>query len=576
MAKKTNKPRIWLFGNTSVRSPFRLRDGLVLLSHSSLQGDLYGKKQEKDFRDLLGEHGIVKLGADKTYSASRKWRHAMTKLGFLYPRLKGKLSEHQSELGPAGIITKNGRHLIETESVAGWQECFLRSLVALYIPIEEHLPSAEGLFSPLQHVLSLMLELEILTGDNKLNFVEMALIAQLPTYMTSSIVAAKEIVAFRLERNRVNLKKDFDKERRSFLSQHLVIEENTFRDYADMNLRYIKATGLVQSKGHGITLVPEKRILIDKLVREATIPDNKLNQWRTICNGASLPTDKKDNALVVLHDLFARLEKRGHVYDLTARNLETPQNIAQVRHEMEDLLGQLNELEYASRQASMCEEISEFIGLLIKNKKSKTLSTGEPIKIPHGEAPAYFEWIIWRAFLAIDSLVNKPWEARRFKIDQDFLPIGTAPGNGPDIIFEFDDMVLVVEVTLTSSSRQEAAEGEPVRRHVAKYAEDFADIDKQVFGLFLAVNIDTNTANSFRLGEWYMKNDRKIALQIVPMTLTDFKNIWDAAKDDVSTILPKFRELLRDCRMFNNDIAPEWKKKVTELSQKAAIFLKRQ
>jgi len=67
-------------------------------------------------------------------------------------------------------------------------------------------------------------------------------------------------------------------------------------------------------------------------------------------------------------------------------------------------------------------------------------------------------------------LVNKPWDARRFKIDQDFLPVGTAPGNGPDIVFEFDDMVVVVEVTLTSSSRQEAAEGEPVRRHVAKYS----------------------------------------------------------------------------------------------------------
>ena len=48
------------------------------------------------------------------------------------------------------------------------------------------------------------------------------------------------------------------------------------------------------------------------------------------------------------------------------------------------------------------------------------------------------------------------------------MPIGCAPGNGPDLIFEFENYVLVAEVTLTDSSRQEAAEGEPVRRHVAE------------------------------------------------------------------------------------------------------------
>lgn len=80
--------------------------------------------------------------------------------------------------------------------------------------------------------------------------------------------------------------------------------------------------------------------------------------------------------------------------------------------------------------------------------------------MPQAEAPAYFEWVLWRAFLAINSLANKPYEARRFKIDQDFLPVGTAPGNGPDLIFEFHDFVIVVEVTLTDNSRQEAAEGE--------------------------------------------------------------------------------------------------------------------
>ena len=51
----------WHLGNTTVRSPFRLRDGLVALSTSSLQGNLRGEEQERAFRRLLGEHGIESL-----------------------------------------------------------------------------------------------------------------------------------------------------------------------------------------------------------------------------------------------------------------------------------------------------------------------------------------------------------------------------------------------------------------------------------------------------------------------------------------------------------------------------------
>ena len=67
------------------------------------------------------------------------------------------------------------------------------------------------------------------------------------------------------------------------------------------------------------------------------------------------------------------------------------------------------------------------------------------------------------------------------------------------MVFEFADFLLVVEVTLTESSRQEAAEGEPVRRHVADIAEEQKAIGgKAVYGLFLANRIDSDTAETFR------------------------------------------------------------------------------
>ncbi len=95
------------------------------------------------------------------------------------------------------------------------------------------------------------------------------------------------------------------------------------------------------------------------------------------------------------------------------------------------------------------------------------------------------------------------------------------------MIFEFEDFVFVVEVTLTSSSRQEAAEGEPVRRHVAKYVDDYELKGKRVYGLFIANNINTNTAETFRIGVWYRNDDSQLSVQIVPITLEDFSNLFE-------------------------------------------------
>lgn len=91
--------RPWYLGNTTVRSPFRLREGLVALSTSSIQGNLRGRDQEIALRNLLGEHGIVELGDDVSYSVGRKWRSALNKLGFLYPEIPANSGVAQGDVG---------------------------------------------------------------------------------------------------------------------------------------------------------------------------------------------------------------------------------------------------------------------------------------------------------------------------------------------------------------------------------------------------------------------------------------------------------------------------------------------
>lgn len=511
----------WLLGNTTVRSPFRLRDGLLALSKSSLQGNLRGKEQDKAFRQVLGEHGIVTLGSDKTNSVGRKWRSAMNQLGFLYPKLSSSAKCPQHELGLPDAITPNGRRLIEADTVPAIQECFLRALAAHHLPSPTEPKFTCSVFSPLRHTLAVMLELERQTGENHLDFLELAVVVQVTSSDDACTNIAAQILTLRKERLAASNKTQFDRQQREAAAKLHELKSNTFNDYADTNLRYLKATGLVRSKGRGIVLVPEKHLLAEKLVQDAVVSDSECAYFVKLCNGAALPTDSKDSALAVLDDLLLLLNKRRIPFDTAGLILETPADIAVIRHRIEELLAKQNEEEYAAKQPEAWKEIAAYMELIINRRGNKILSDGVEIAVPKAEAPAYFEWILWRAFLAVNRLVNKPYEARRFKIDQDFLPIGTSPGNGPDLIFEFDEFIVAVEVTLTENSRQEAAEGEPVRRHVADIA--LRRRDKPVYGLFIANRIDSNTAETFRIGVWFTKNDEKMRLDIIPITLKQFK-----------------------------------------------------
>ncbi len=83
---------------------------------------------------------------------------------------------------------------------------------------------------------------------------------------------------------------------------------------------------------------------------------------------------------------------------------EAREAAADFHHQIESLLSEYHEEEYAARQAIEWEEIAAYMELIIKHRNMKVFANGEEIEIPHSEAPAYFEWILWRAFLAINGM----------------------------------------------------------------------------------------------------------------------------------------------------------------------------
>lgn len=555
-----------------------------MLAVSTLIGNLEGREQESAFAELLHEAGVVSVqriesGEGGDYSdVGRKWRSALDKMGFITPklsrhtdtrgidpRLRPLVADVTGLTGRPYEITPQGRRLINAGTLVEEQECFLRAMVARQH--ESTNPLIEQPFSPLRMALMVMATLESRGAEPSINMEEMASVVQFVTSERESEEVAEAIIDYRLRRANAENKRAFDREFRSSYTQVTdATRLRTFGDYADTNLRYLRATGLFSLKGRSITFGERRRVLIDQLLAAPFVSAEGGDYFAALWNGAALPTDREPEARQAIESLVSTLQRRGDTVSVPNLAPLPIQELTQIRFRLEKQLERIQEEDFADQQRHEWQDILEYMTDLLRSRAHRE-------RVPPSEDPAYLEWCVWRAFLAIDSLVNKPGEARRFQVDQDFMPVRTAPGNGPDMLFEFDDFVLVVEVTLSGGSRQEAMEGEPVRRHVARVIEDYEQAGKEVYGLFIAIDVDTNTAETFRIGSWYKRDDTRLNLGIVPLRLEQFARVFESGFSRGELTPSEIRQILNNCLTERAAEAPVWKRLIEQEINRACTLM---
>ncbi|WP_216831013.1 AlwI family type II restriction endonuclease [Alkalihalobacterium elongatum] len=546
--------KAWYIGNTTIRNAKRLKDGLRVLVNSSLHGNLSGKNNEQAFAKLLHDKGVVfvkRLEETPEKDASdvgRKWRAALMQLGFI----------RHPESDKPFTVTPNGIRLINVNTLPAEQEVFLRALLAHQIPsVIEDFP--EPVFSPLRIVLEILNRLEAQNSEAKITKDEMAFIVQVTRKIDDVNNAVEKIKQFRTKLtqfDRVREKRQYINECREEVASYLTSQSSqTLKDYADSNFRYLKLTGLFVENGSSLKIALHKQTIYKQIITEPYMQIPSEEYLHILWNGAMLPTDNASKAVEAINSTVALLESNGEAISLPNLTFLNEQDLSHLRLNLEEDWLRVLEKRYASNQINEWEDILEYL-------KALTRPIRKGSKIPQGEGPAYFEWALWRAFLAINHLENLPWEARRFRVDEEFYPLGHAVGGGSDLIFEFEDFVIVGEVTLSSSSRQEAMEGAPVRKHVADMVNHYAKKGKRVYGLFMANTIDTNTAETFRLGVWYQSDDTRLDLEILPITLEQFTLIFENGFRGGNSRLTNrmIENLIKNCRQNCSSLdAPSWK-----------------
>ncbi|MDD6081432.1 MAG: AlwI family type II restriction endonuclease [Oscillospiraceae bacterium] len=545
--------KIWLVGNTGLRNPNRIQEGLAVYAKSAFVGKLHGRDNEIGFMNLLNKEGIIQneSGKDESGSHARKWRLMFAKNGYIYPQVNKK-DGNQDDLGAMDDITPFGSTFLKADTFPAVQECFLRAM-----SVEQfEMPDKTTYYSPLRWMLAIMLELEKRTGSTEMSRIEFALWGHTtnPSYDLSKVV--DNILDLRQRRSKAPAKRTFDKNEINYRGKNYSRMVENFTDYCDMNMRYLRISGMFQRKGRGIMIVPAKHLLAEKLAKSTATSEPLMEAYKKLCSGAPLPTDNIDVAKTLLEDLKNQMKKRHIEYDISDLPLDTPAEINIARQRLEDTLAKTDEIQYANDQCNQWQEIADYMSLLIKGGGKLVYDEDNAIEIPKDETPAYFEWTLWRAALAIDHMVNKPYEVRGFRLDSDFLPVTAAGGGKGDLYCEFEDFMILTEVTMSTSSRQEAMEGEPVRRHVSDAVLNY---NKPVYGLFLAIRIGTNTAETFRHGIWYAKGDVKQRLDIVPLSLEQFRRHFVSMFEGKQARPEHLRDLILQCEAERDNLeTPDW------------------
>jgi hypothetical protein len=549
------------FGNTTVRSAIRLRDGLIAVEQSGKEGSLRGRSGDLDLIRLLEAAEVIDHRGDVTNSVGRKWRAAMCKLGLLFD----KYETGQESIGEVDFITPLGRQLIAATSLSAQQESYLRAVAGMELAfVGQHFEVGPG-FSPFKHLVKLMFELEKKFESSTISFIEFACFAQFDPAASSYEATITLIEEHRRNRKDAPNKKKYDtKALEAAVTRHGRVALSSYIDYADENIRYLKSTGCFSTVGRGIGLSTHKIEVLKEIVSTEIEFATDVEYWKTITTGISLPTDNIPLAIKALSEIQHEAVLRG-IPVVELNDFQDVKKINSARFDAEELVALDMERDFAKKQVLEWKEIIYYLtALLPQESRGSELLQSSDIEIPRGEGPAYLEWAVWRAFLAINHLRNAPFESRRFPIDRDFLPTNHAPGKGPDLIFEFESYFLIVEVTLLTTDRQASAEQVGVRRHVYEIAKSTQV--KPVYCLFLAPFIKNETARDFKKATYEEDDGSALDLTIIPVKLSTFVKLFYTMLKSNRQEPEAIQRLLLDCASVStSDITTgEWMSTIEE------------
>lgn len=318
---------------------------------------------------------------------------------------------------------------------------------------------------------------------------------------------------------------------KAFLFYFCKMKSDSWGDYIDATSRYFRMSRVLTIKRNRIVIAESHQEIVKWILRKnwTCASDEK---YASYLHDSSLPALPQDEITFIDDSLKKQLSFLKDRLSLEQKNLiqtrldQSNQNPLLMRKLLSDSISifrEIKEFEYMEQLHANSESIDEVVNYFDSILEDEVL----------GDKPTHFEWNIWRGFLTIDRLAQEPAKCRNFSIDDDLQPISHAPGNRADMVFYYNDYVLVVEVTLLPGERQYSAEAEPVPRHVRRVIEQ--EGTTPVYALFIAPSIHVNTAMHFYGAMTTVpsitRSGEKVFPRIIPITLEQYISLLSTFKE---------------------------------------------
>ena len=473
-----------IFVTTSPRTPAKMIPEIGLLN-THFSGQQWNTETQRASMQLLKEENFFNgEGAnDPAFSARDRINRAPKALGFVI-------------LSPTIQLTLAGEELVNSRRK---EEIFLRQLLKFQVPSPYHKPSENSadfwvkpyleLFRLVRHFGSLKFDELMIFGLQLVDFREFeTIIEKINQFRIAKAQNEGNYKRFRGEYLDRELREIYSSDITSgntrtrqtndgSIAKFLKTKSSNMRDYADACVRYLRATALVNISqlGKSISIVPEKIQEVDYFLqntdREPCFIDNE-GQYVSYLGNPQIPTLFTDNREL----LEQRIRTEFPLMQIPANTtlLELKDIFADELERRKEQL--ITEQVTAIKDYRQFEDISSTFDQII----AKTLY----------DTPLMLEWNTWRAMTMLDGGNIKA----NLKFDDFGNPMSTAQGNMADIVCDYEDFGLTVEVTMQSGQKQYETEGEPVTRHLAKFKRE---TEKPAYCLFIAPNINDSCKAHF-------------------------------------------------------------------------------
>jgi hypothetical protein len=137
-----------------------------------------------------------------------------------------------------------------------------------------------------------------------------------------------------------------------------------------------------------------------------------------------------------------------------------------------------------------------------------------------------------------------------------------------EVLFELPNSLMMLDVR--QSPQDDSDYGVDVRRQASHKLLKHKSFNKNLYTMLLTPDLDLNTMESLRLASWYLQDDTRQHVPVIPISTKQFISIIQLRHANGTDLSPAFWEgfFLR-CLKYSNLDAPAWKARIEQIISSA-------